>query len=291
MDGSDGRDADLGEEIEHVLVTNDDGIDGHGLRAVADRLSEVADVTVVAPEGDVSGVGRTRQRRISYEVTDTGYAVDGMPADCAAFGLRGLDSTPDAVVSGCNHGPNVGSYVLGQSGTVGAAVEAAWLDVPAVALSAYDPRSLLPRPEDEFCYAGAADVAASLLPALVESRRREGGAALLNVNVPVGRSGQVADDAPMRVTEPREFYGTTVNDDGGAVLFENYYGPQNRLADDSPAPGELAPSSLPADSEQGALRDGAIAVSPLSVPVAPVDCPVIDRAVEAHNERRERSVA
>ncbi|MFC7138895.1 5'/3'-nucleotidase SurE [Halosimplex aquaticum] len=291
MDGTDGRDASLGGEIEHVLVTNDDGIDAHGLRAVADRLSKAADVTVVAPEGNVSGIGRTRQRRISYEETDTGYAVEGMPADCTAFGLRGLDSTPDAVVSGCNHGPNVGSYVLGQSGTVGAAVEAAWLDVPAIALSAYDPGSLLPRPEDEFCYAGAADVAASLLPALVESHRREGGADLLNVNVPVGRDGAVTDDAPMRATEPHDFYDTTARDDDGAVLFENYYGPQNRLAEGSPAPGELPPSSLPADAEQGALRDGAIAVSPLSVPVAPVDCPVIDSAVEARNERRERSVA
>ncbi|WP_459192423.1 5'/3'-nucleotidase SurE [Halosimplex sp. J119] len=286
----DGSDAGLGEGIEHVLVTNDDGIDGHGLRAVADRLSEVADVTVVAPEGDVSGVGRTRQRRISYEETDAGYAVDGMPADCAAFGLRGLDSTPDAVVSGCNHGPNVGSYVLAQSGTVGAAVEAAWLDVPAVALSAYDPGSLLPRPEAEFCYAVAAEIAASLLPALVESRN-EGGADLLNVNVPVDREGAVTDGARMRVTEPHDFYDTTVRDDDGKVLFENYYGPQNRLADGSPAPGELLPSSLPAESEQGAIRDGAIAVSPLSVPVAPVDCPVIDRAVEAYNERCERSVA
>ncbi|WP_123533159.1 5'/3'-nucleotidase SurE [Halosimplex salinum] len=291
MDGTDGSDAGLGDEIEHVLVTNDDGIDGHGLRAVADRLSEEADVTVVAPEGDVSGVGRTRQRRISYEETDAGYAVDGMPADCAAFGLRGLDSTPDAVVSGCNHGPNVGSYVLGQSGTVGAAVEAAWLDVPAVALSSYDPGSLLPRPEAEFNYAAAADVATSLLPALVESHRRDGCADLLNVNVPVGRDGLVTDDAPMRVTEPREFYDATVRDDDGSVLFEHYYGPQNRLAEDSPAPGELPPSSLPADSEQGALRDGAIAVSPLSVPVAPVDCPVIERAVAARNERCERSSA
>jgi 5'-nucleotidase len=99
----------VSDGIDRVLVTNDDGIGSAGLEALVERLAESADVTVVAPDENVSGIGRTRSREVTYERTDRGYAVDGTPADCVAFGARALDEPFDAVVSGCNHGPNAGA--------------------------------------------------------------------------------------------------------------------------------------------------------------------------------------
>jgi 5'-nucleotidase len=264
----------LGEAIEHVLVTNDDGIDSPGLDAVVERLSEVATVTVVAPAENVSGTGAKRSESVTCRRTADGYVVDGLPADCVAFGARGLDATPDAVVSGCNLGPNVGTYMLGRSGTVGAAVEAAWLGIPAVAVSAYDPDSLFARPADAFSYETAADAVAHLLPAVVESNAN-GDRAMLNVNVPVD------SDPPMRLTEPGDYYDTSVRREGDIVHFEADYGPVSRLLDDV----DRADLDVRPGSEQEAIRDGVIGVSPLDVPVQTVECAATREAVEAYEPR------
>jgi len=70
---------------------------------------------------------------VEYTETDAGYAVEGTPADCVAVADVALGLDPDVVVSGCNHGPNIGAHILGQSGTVGAAMEASFLGTPAIA--------------------------------------------------------------------------------------------------------------------------------------------------------------
>jgi len=127
-----------------VLLTNDDGVDSPGLDALRDALSTLGKVTVVAPATDQSGVGRARSRTVGITDHDDAIAVAGTPADCVAYGLRGLDHEFDLVVSGCNHGPSIGAYVLGRSGTVGAAMEAGFLGVPAVAVSAYHPDEFFP---------------------------------------------------------------------------------------------------------------------------------------------------
>ena len=188
-----------------VLLTNDDVIDAVGLRALHEALSHEHEVTVVAPATNQSGVGGNRswwETAVEYTERDLGYAVEGTPADCVAVAAVALDVDPDLVVSGCNHGPNIGAHVLGQSGTVGAAMEASFLGTPAVALSMYD-RGNLPIPptvgHDDFALAGR--VARAFVDRVDADGRLPLDADVLNVNVPAA-DDEAAADPTYRVTEP-----------------------------------------------------------------------------------------
>ncbi|WP_144925073.1 5'/3'-nucleotidase SurE [Halorubrum salsamenti] len=197
-----------------ILLTNDDGIDAVGIRALADALSRKHDVTVVAPESNQSGVGGARSwwdTTVEYTETDAGYAVEGTPADCVAVADVALGLDPDVVVSGCNHGPNIGAHILGQSGTVGAAMEASFLGTPAIAVSLYD-RGNLPVPPtlDSSDFAVAGEAVADLIDR-AERGTGDGegdvdlalpfGADVLNVNVPAA-DDEAAEDPTYRLTEP-----------------------------------------------------------------------------------------
>ncbi|MBN1344185.1 MAG: 5'/3'-nucleotidase SurE [Phycisphaerae bacterium] len=130
--------------LPHVLISNDDGYDAPGLRALHAALSGMARVSVVAPARGVSSAGHgvTDRRPIDVERCDVEpfgmiHIVDGLPADCARLGvLELLDERPDWVVSGINRGGNLGVDVF-YSGTVAVAREAAFLGIPAVAVSQY----------------------------------------------------------------------------------------------------------------------------------------------------------
>ena len=203
-----------------ILLTNDDGIDAAGIRALADALRREYDVTVVAPASNQSGVGGTRSwwdTTVEYTEHDAGYAVDGTPADCVAVADVALGLDPDIVVSGCNHGPNIGAHILGQSGTVGAAMEASFLGTPAIAVSLYD-RGNLPVPPTltNGDFALAATVVLDLLDRVDTgetdtptdaSADADGrlslpfGADVLNVNVPAADDAN-ATDPTYRLTEP-----------------------------------------------------------------------------------------
>lgn len=125
-----------------ILLTNDDGITAPGLLAVYRELIRMGEVHVVAPETVQSATGHgitlakpllTSQVTIDEGVVGT--AVDGRPADCVKLAVSQiLPRQPDLVVSGINSGANVGINVI-YSGTVAAAIEAAFLGLPAVALS------------------------------------------------------------------------------------------------------------------------------------------------------------
>ncbi len=128
-----------------LLLTNDDGIFAPGISALALELSKYHDVTIVAPDTQRSGAGHSftcTSPLCMYEVTLTGlehvkaYSLSGTPVDCAKIGCHNLDIEIDAVVSGINHGSNLGSDVL-YSGTVGGAMEGALLGKQAVAVSCY----------------------------------------------------------------------------------------------------------------------------------------------------------
>jgi len=130
-----------------VLVTNDDGITEERMWTLAGAFAEVAETWIVAPMADRSGTSNCisinrRQRSLfaRREFADgnlTAYSVSGFPADCVNFGINGLlrERPPDLVVSGINGGPNLGDNDWFQSGTIGAARAAAYLGVPALALS------------------------------------------------------------------------------------------------------------------------------------------------------------
>src|SRR6056297_4327728 len=134
----------MADQLE-ILLTNDDGIDSPGIRALYEALQDVGNVTTVAPATDQSAVGRAMSYEVEVEEHELGYAVEGTPSDRVVAGLAELGPYPDIVVSGCNEGANIGAYVLGRSGTVSAAVEAAFFGVPAVAASLHVPQEEWPR--------------------------------------------------------------------------------------------------------------------------------------------------
>ena len=129
----------------HILLTNDDGIRSPGLWAAAEALSQIGFVTVVAPREQSSGAGRSlpisSDGLIREEIIEIHgkswkvYAVGGTPAQVVQHGfLEILSQKPDLVVSGINYGENVATGIT-ISGTVGAAMEAASMGIPALAMS------------------------------------------------------------------------------------------------------------------------------------------------------------
>jgi 5'/3'-nucleotidase len=121
-----------------ILVSNDDGYLAKGIIALATALSRIADVVVVAPERNHSGASNSLTLHLPlrlHQVEKDRYFVDGTPSDCVHLALsKYLDIKPDIVVSGINHGANLGDDVI-YSGTVAAAMEGRFLGLPAVAVS------------------------------------------------------------------------------------------------------------------------------------------------------------
>ena len=121
-----------------ILLTNDDGYQAPNIQNLFRKLSENHDVWIIAPENNCSGMSAaisflkdTEIRQVEERI----YAVNGTPADCTYFGLLGIvDFEFDMVVSGINHGANLGTDVI-YSGTVGAAVGGRKLKYPPLALS------------------------------------------------------------------------------------------------------------------------------------------------------------
>ncbi len=121
-----------------ILCTNDDGYLALGLNVLATAAAELGEVTLVAPDREQSATSHSltlhhplRARRAS----DGAWVIDGTPTDCVILAVGELlDDRPDVVLSGINHGPNMGEDVL-YSGTVAAAMEATVLGIPAVAFS------------------------------------------------------------------------------------------------------------------------------------------------------------
>ena len=122
----------------HILISNDDGYFAPGLIALHAALSKVAEVTVVAPDAERSGASNslTLDRPLTVRRAPNGfYHVNGTPTDCVHLAVTGLlSSLPDMVVSGINHGANMGDDTV-YSGTVAAATEGFLLGIPSIAVS------------------------------------------------------------------------------------------------------------------------------------------------------------
>ena len=160
-----------------ILLSNDDGYFAPGLAALAEALSAVGEITVVAPERDRSGASNslTLDRPLTVHKAHNGFFyVNGTPTDCVHMAVTGiLDFEPDFVVSGINSGSNMGDDTL-YSGTVAAATEGYLLGIPSVAVSLVG---------KEFThYRSAARIAAEIVERL--ARAPFGSPVLLNVNVP-----------------------------------------------------------------------------------------------------------
>ncbi len=169
----------------HILITNDDGYLAPGIQVLAEELSRVAEISVVAPDRNRSGASNslTLMRPLRADRSDDGfYRVDGTPTDCVHLALSGLlDRLPDMVVSGINSGPNLGDDVL-YSGTVAAAMEGRYLGLPAIAVS------LAGQPASH--YKTAAEIISRMVKKLVESPLADD--ILLNINVPDLAAAQIA---------------------------------------------------------------------------------------------------
>lgn len=240
-----------------ILLTNDDGIEESGLRALYSALSELGDVTCVAPADDQSAVGRSMSYRVGVQEHDLGYAIEGTPTDCVVAGLQALAPEVDLVVSGCNRGANLGEYVLGRSGTVSAAVEATFFETPAIAVSMYVPpdidfQSFDP---DETAYETAAKATSYLAGNSIDSGLFNT-VDYLNVNAPMAMDGDGM--CPMEVTEPSTVYdmdAVTAGDSADIVLRDRLF---ERMGE--------SPVSEPPGTDRRAVVEGRVSVSPLSAP-------------------------
>jgi len=229
-----------------VLLSNDDGVHAAGLRALAAAFSDQDEVWVAAPDREQSAASHAislhRPLRLA-EVQPRWYAVDGTPTDAVYMGLCLLlkDAPPDLVVSGINHGPNLGNDVH-YSGTVAAAIEGALLGVPALAVSL-----AAPPPHD---FGPAARFAAALARQILRETPAGPGPLLLNVNVPAGpvRGYRIARLG-------RRTYGNDVIEKTDPRGRKYYW-----IGGEGGARNEDIPGS-----DCNAVRDGLVAVTPLQL--------------------------
>jgi 5'-nucleotidase len=192
-----------------ILITNDDGIRAAGLKTLERSLSGLGRIVLVAPESEQSATSHAitldRPLRIK-EYSENRYSVTGTPTDCVLLAVhRILDTRPDLVVSGINHGPNMGEDVT-YSGTVAAAIEGNILDIDSIAISitSWDPGS----------FEAASNISRYLASRMLE-REGKGETFLWNVNIPplpekdlrgirVTKLGsRVYNDSIVKNTDPR----------------------------------------------------------------------------------------
>jgi 5'-nucleotidase len=192
----------------YILVTNDDGVRAEGLQRLRRALAPLGKVIVVAPERQQSGASHALTLSDPLRcnpIEDGVIAVNGTPTDCVLLAMRGLlERRPDLLVSGMNHGPNLGDDVT-YSGTVAAAFEGTLLGLPSIAISVSS---------WEECLFDSAERFATVIAREVLQRGLPDGT-LLNVNVPsrapeeirgvkVTKLGKrVYRDAVVRKTDPR----------------------------------------------------------------------------------------
>jgi 5'-nucleotidase len=247
--------------LVRVLLTNDDGIEADGLQALRRVLLTVpgVDLRVVAPDGNRSAIGRSITIRRPLWVQDvdfgdgtTGFATDGTPVDCVRLAYLGLidDWLPEMVVSGINHGSNIGDDIT-YSGTVAAALEAIILDMPGIAISQQSSALELDyRQSASFDFEEAAAFTASLVEELESVPLPKG--TLLNVNFP-GSKPQGVSVAPLG----RRYYSDELEvlDEGDSP------GPRRRLYR---VYGEVTDTrEEEVNTDVAAIAAGRVAITPL----------------------------
>ena len=162
-----------------ILLTNDDGIEAEGLRTLEKVLGDLARLVIVAPDRERSAVSHGLTIRSSLKISELDpnrYILNGTPADCIIYAIQHLfNGYPDMVISGLNHGANLGDDIM-YSGTVAAAREASRYGIPSIALSqAYDDRPIQFKESSAF----ARELVSTLLG------QELSGEFCLNVNFPV----------------------------------------------------------------------------------------------------------
>ncbi len=198
-----------------ILLTNDDGINAPGLHALYKEMKKYGKVYVVAPDSEQSAVGHAitlsdplRVQNFYKNDDFFGYAVNGTPADCVKVAYWALEIKPDILISGINLGSNTGINIL-YSGTVSAATEGMFLNIPSFAISL----TTFTNPNFDI----AAKFAGKLSSIILANGLPEG--TLLNVNVPA-------------VTNENEIKGVMITRQGNAMYqeeFDKRTDPHNRV--------------------------------------------------------------
>jgi 5'-nucleotidase len=227
--------------MKRILVTNDDGVHSEGIKALAEALLSVGEVTVVAPMQEASAIGHALTLRRPLRIEDIGpntYGIDGTPTDCVNLAISHvLKAKPDLIVSGINKGWNLGDDVT-YSGTVSGALEGALLGIQAIAVSTQNRRNTF-----EF---GPAAKAAATVAELVLQRGMPK-FTFLNINVPYG------PNKGFRVTVQARRNHITVVDERVDPRHRAYYWIEE-------GQNEWEPHDR---SDYQAVRDGYISITPL----------------------------
>lgn len=272
-----------------IVLTNDDGVGARGLMTMRAALERAGLATVVvAPENNQSGVSRAASYTNPVRVhrCDDGplpvYAVAGTPVDCVRIALGALAPDAALVISGINHGGNIGDDML-NSGTVGAAVEAALFGVPAIAISQQavpGHLAIVEPPDAPFTdFAHSARVAVALARAVRDRPPR--GRAIINVNVPAQQADRLC---VTRLGKRFNLPGSLapVAESGSAAYYQVYGTHQD------PPSCELSDGT-----DFAALRDGVVGVTPVSYEQEPGHAAeLVDWAndiVDAANPRLSRA--
>ncbi len=242
-----------------ILLTNDDGIEAPGIRALHGALRGLGEIVTIAPLTVQSATSHgvtfdepLMIREVAMEPGVTGTAVDGRPADCVKLAITALweqrfgeGSRPDLTISGMNAGANVGINVI-YSGTVGAAVESAFLGVPAIAVSLH----LGDRSRIRF--GRAARIARRAIQQILEHPLDPHG--VVNVNVPRTES----DDAPMPPIRV-----VSMNMSAGVDAYERRTSPLGQTYYWAAGSGMQFRTTAP-ESDVEALFEGCVTVTPLN---------------------------
>ena len=228
-----------------ILLSNDDGYLATGINVLAEALAKIADVVVVAPDRNHSGASNSLTLHSPlrvHQVEKDRYFVNGTPTDCVHLALSGLlDEDPDIVVSGINHGANLGDDVI-YSGTVAAAMEGRFLGLPAIAVSLVGQRASH--------FETAAKVAVDLVQRLEANALPPD--VILNVNVPDRPFAELNGITATRLGfRHRSEKMVKTKDPQGKTIY--WIGPAG--------PGQDAGPGTDFD----AIEQGAVAVSPLKV--------------------------
>jgi 5'-nucleotidase len=244
-----------------LLLTNDDGIHSSGIAALEESLAPLGRVITVAPEHEMSAASHriTVHQPLRYrELSTNRYAVDGSPADCVILGcLRIMKERPALVVSGINHGLNLGDDI-NYSGTVSAAFEAALQGFPAMAVSSAIP--------EDSNFAPAARVAAQLAERVMQHGMPSD--VVLNVNFPQTWNGSV------RLTRQGRQATQSVVVENRDPRGREYFWLHEKIARTKGVDTNSSPAhSLMTDF--AAVAAGYVSVSPLH----------LDRTAHAHVER------
>lgn len=236
-----------------ILISNDDGIVANGIRALSETLSEEHEVYVIAPDRERSAAGHSLTLHTPLRVEELEpkngikrcWVTTGTPGDCVKIGISAIleeGELPDIVISGINHGPNLGADIL-YSGTVSCAMEGAMLGYPSIAVSLASLRS------DYEDFKFAAKFIASLLPKLKEFQFPK--KTILNVNVPA--------------LDPEDISGVAITELGRKMFTDTYekrVDPRGKvyywLA------GELLNEPEDAITDIAAVRNNKISITPVT---------------------------